>query len=83
MRLVINDVGAAHLDEVRRFRSPAEAEASLQLRAREVAGLAEYDRRARIVGGTAEERRPPTAPGWPTSPQACGARKRAAHLGVR
>jgi conjugative relaxase-like TrwC/TraI family protein len=55
MRLVVDDVGATRLDEVRRFRSPWEADASLQLRAGDPAGLAEYDRRARIVGGTAEE----------------------------
>jgi len=55
MRLVVSDVGAAHLDEVRRFSAPWEAQASLVLRAGNPAALAEYDQRARIVGGTAEQ----------------------------
>lgn len=54
MRLIVADVGAAHLDEVRRFGSPWEANASLGLRDGDPDALIEYDRRARIVGGTAE-----------------------------
>ena len=55
MRLIVADVGAARLDEVRRFNAPWEAQASLALRAGDPAALVEYDRRARIVGGTVEE----------------------------
>ena len=54
MRLIVADVGATHLDEVRRFDSPWEANASLGLRGGDPDALIEYDRRARIVGGTAE-----------------------------
>ncbi|HEV8115568.1 MAG TPA: AAA family ATPase, partial [Acidimicrobiales bacterium] len=55
MRLLVADVGAAHLEEVRRFDSPWEAQASLRLRAGDPDALVEYNRRARISGGTAEQ----------------------------
>jgi len=45
----------AHLDEVRRFDAPWEAQASLRLRAGVPDELVEYKRRARISGGTADQ----------------------------
>jgi conjugative relaxase-like TrwC/TraI family protein len=44
--------GAARLHEIRRFAEAWEADASLQLRRRDPAALAEYAMRARIHGGT-------------------------------
>jgi hypothetical protein len=46
---------AARLHEIRRFTEPWEAGASLQLRHRDPAALAEYAMRGRIHGGTTED----------------------------
>ena len=64
MRLIVADVGAAHLDEVRRFNSPWEAGASLGLRDGNPDALIEYDRRARIVGGTVEQMQDAAYAAW-------------------
>lgn len=53
--LIADQVGAPVLSQVRRFRHPWERAASLRLRAGDVTVLAEYDRRARITGGSAAE----------------------------
>ena len=47
--------GAARLHEIRRFSETWEADASLQLRHRDPAALAEYAMRGRIHGGTTAE----------------------------
>jgi len=47
--------GAAHLREVRRFVDAWEADASLLLRDRDPAGIAEYAMRGRIHGGTTDQ----------------------------
>ena len=47
--------GAARLTEIRRFTEPWEAHASLQLRRRDPAALAEYAMRSRIHGGTTND----------------------------
>ena len=47
--------GAAHLREVRRFIDDWEADASLLLRDRDPAGIAEYAMRGRIHGGTTDQ----------------------------
>jgi len=47
--------GAARLHEIRRFTEPWERRASLLLRDRDPAALAEYAMRARIHGGTTED----------------------------
>lgn len=52
--LIAIQVGAATLGQVRRFRHPWERAASLRLRAGDVTVLAEYDRRGRITGGSAD-----------------------------
>ena len=50
--LLADRVGAARLQEVRRFAEAWEADASLMLRQRDPAALAEYAMRGRIHGGT-------------------------------
>jgi conjugative relaxase-like TrwC/TraI family protein len=47
--------GAARLREVRRFLEPWEADASLALRRRDPAGIAEYAMRGRIHAGTTDQ----------------------------
>jgi conjugative relaxase-like TrwC/TraI family protein len=47
--------GAARLHEIRRFTEAWEADASLQLRRRDPAALAEYAMRRRIHGGTTDD----------------------------
>jgi hypothetical protein len=47
--------GAARLREIRRFTEPWEGDASLQLRRRDPAALAEYAMRGRVHGGTSEQ----------------------------
>jgi len=64
MRLLITDVGAARLDEVRRFSSPWEGLASLRLRDGDVDALIEYNRRARICGGTPEQMQQAAYTAW-------------------
>ena len=51
--LLAERVGAARLHEIRRFTEVWEADATLQLRRRDPAALAEYAMRDRIHGGTA------------------------------
>ena len=53
--LIAEQTGATALGRVRRFRHRWERAASLRLRAGDVTVLAEYDRRARIAGGSAAE----------------------------
>jgi len=64
LRLVVAEVGAVHLDEVRRFGSLWEGPASLRLRAGDPDALVDYDRRARIIGGTVEEMQEAAYRGW-------------------
>jgi conjugative relaxase-like TrwC/TraI family protein len=52
LRLIATEVGAAHLSTVHRFLDPAQAEATLQLRTGDPAGLDYYDERGRVVGGS-------------------------------
>lgn len=54
MALLIKEVGAHELREVRRFDSEWEGPASLKLRAGDTEALAEYDRHGRFVDGTRE-----------------------------
>ena len=60
-RLLVQDAHAYELDEVYRFRGQDgkirewEAEASLGLRTGDAAAVEQYQRRGRIVGGTAQE----------------------------
>jgi conjugative relaxase-like TrwC/TraI family protein len=53
--LVVDQVGAATLSEVRRFDADWERRASLRLRAGDIGVLADYDLRARIAGGDEAE----------------------------
>ncbi len=53
--LVVEQVGAAGLAEVRRFDAEWERRASLRLRAGDAGVLADYDLRARIAGGDEAE----------------------------
>lgn len=55
MNLLIRELGAHELAEVRRFEAEWEGPASLRLREGDSSVLAEYDRRARFVDGTDEE----------------------------
>lgn len=64
MRLLVTDVGAAHLDEIRRFTSLWEGDASLRLRDGDPDALLEYNRRARIVGGTPEQMQEKAYTAW-------------------
>ena len=53
-RLLAREVPAAELHEVRRFDAPWEREASVRLRAGDLAAVAAYDRHGRIRGADAE-----------------------------
>lgn len=53
--LIAEETGAATLGQVRRFRQAWERAASLRLRAGDPTVLDDYDRRARITGGTPAE----------------------------
>ena len=52
LRLIANDVGAAELNEVHRFRDPQEATATLALREGDETALSFYLRRGRVHDGT-------------------------------
>lgn len=54
LRLIDEQVGAAHLEQVHRFSTEGEADASLALREGDVAGLDFYVDHARTLGGTRE-----------------------------
>jgi conjugative relaxase-like TrwC/TraI family protein len=54
MQLLVDQVGAVRLSEVRRFANEWEREASLQIREGDTAALLEYDRHGRLVGGSKE-----------------------------
>lgn len=53
--LLAHDNGAFRLEEVRRFQSEWEREASLRLRAGDVSVIPEYEHRGRLLAGTREE----------------------------
>ncbi|MEX2328276.1 MAG: AAA family ATPase, partial [Nitriliruptoraceae bacterium] len=53
--LLVDRHGAARLQEIRRFNEPWEAHASLQLRRRDPAALAEYAMRSRIRSGATSD----------------------------
>lgn len=55
MRLLAKDNTPFELEQVRRFQAHWEREASLQLRAGDIEGLAEYERHGRLRGGNIEE----------------------------
>lgn len=52
LRLIDAHIGAAHLDEVHRFTTPGEAEASLAIRDGDESGLDFYIQARRTTGGT-------------------------------
>jgi TrwC relaxase/AAA domain len=54
LRLLAQEVPAVQLHEVRRFDAPWEREASIQLRAGDLAAIAAYDRHGRIRGADQE-----------------------------
>ena len=54
MQLLIDQVGAVRLSEVRRFANEWEREASLQIREGDTAAMLEYDRHGRLLGGSRE-----------------------------
>lgn len=55
LRLIADQAGAAHLEEVHRFATPGEAEASLLIRDGNKSGLDFYIHQRRTMGGTSAE----------------------------
>jgi flagellar biosynthesis GTPase FlhF len=63
-RLLAREVPAAELAEVRRFREPWEAAASVKLRAGDFTAIAAYDRHGRVRGADEEAARDRAASAW-------------------
>jgi conjugative relaxase-like TrwC/TraI family protein len=64
LRLLTTEIGAARLDQLHRFRDPAEAAATLRLRAGHSDGLDYYFARRRVRGGTREAMLEAAYEGW-------------------
>ncbi|MCD5316139.1 MobF family relaxase [Kineosporia babensis] len=64
LRLIASDAGAVELSTLHRFRNPAEADATLQLRTGDTAGLGFYEQHERIKGGSIQAMTDATYAGW-------------------
>ena len=71
LRLLEREVGAAHLSELHRFRDPAEARATLALRAGDPAAIDFYDDHGRIVAGPRDAMLEAAYDGWAADVRAC------------